>query len=57
MFEKFKKICALADNIGIVTQATMYEKGFMKVEGKTIHGEKFMLTLSIEEEEKNGKSV
>lgn len=57
MFEKFKKLCALADNIGTVTQAMMYESGFMTIDGELPDGTKFNLTLSIKEEETNGKSV
>lgn len=54
MFEKFKKLCALADNIGTVTQAMMYESGFMTIEGELHDGTKFNLTLSIKEEETDG---
>ena len=57
MFEKFKKLCGLADNIGDVTQAMMYETGFMTVEGELHDGTKFNLTLSFKEEEKDGESV
>lgn len=54
MFEKFKKLCALADNIGTVTSAMMYESGFMTVEGKLHNGNDFTINLTIKEEEKDG---
>lgn len=54
MYEKFRKLCALADNIGTVTSAMMYESGFMNIEGKLDDGKKFTLSMNIEEEEKDG---
>ncbi len=54
MYEKFRKLCALADNIGTVTSAMMYESGFMTIEGKLIEGNVFSLTMKIEEEKNNG---
>ena len=55
MFEKFKKLCALGDNIGIITSAHMYDHGFLTVEGHLHDGSAFSITLKIDKEEnKNG---
>lgn len=54
MFEKFKKLCALADNIGTVTSAMMYDSRFMTIEGKLHDGTDFTLNLSLKEEKKDG---
>lgn len=56
MYEIFRKLCALADNIGKeVTSAYMYNHGFMTVDGKLGDGKTFSFTLKInKEEEKDG---
>lgn len=56
MYEIFRKLCALADNIGKeVTSAYMYNHGFMTVDGKLGDGKTFSFTLKInKEEEENG---
>ncbi len=54
MFEVFKKLTRVAEEVGTVNSAMMYESGFITVDGKTKDGKKFSLTLSIKEEEKNG---
>ena len=41
-------------DLGDITQAFMYESGFMSIEGKKRDGKEFSITLSIKEEEKNG---
>lgn len=51
MYEIFRKLCALADNIGTeVTSAFMYDHGFMTVDGKLIDGKTFSFTLKIDGE-------
>ena len=57
MFENFRKLCHVAESIGTVTQAMMYESGFMNIEGKTEDGKHFHITMSIKEEETDGESV
>ena len=56
MYDIFRKLCALADNIGNeVTSAFMYDHGFMTVDGKLSGGKTFSFTLKInKEEEKDG---
>lgn len=54
MYEIFRKLCALGDNIGTVNSAMMYDNGFMTVDGKLHDGKPFSFTLKIsKEEEKN----
>lgn len=52
MYEIFRKLCAVADNIGIVTSAFMYDHGFMSVDGVLGDGKTFSFTLKIDEEAK-----
>jgi hypothetical protein len=54
MYEKFRKLCALGDNIGTVTEAMMYRTGYMTIYGKLTDGTDFTLTLTIKEEETDG---
>lgn len=52
MYEMFRKLCALADNISKeVTSAFMYDHGFMTVDGKFHDGKTFSLTMKINKEE------
>lgn len=53
MIEIFEAMIHLAGGVGNVTQAMMYNNGFMAVEGKTKDGKKYSVTLSIEEENNN----
>ena len=57
MFEEFRKLCHVAESIGTVTQAMMYESGFITIEGKTNDGKNYSITMSFKEEEKDGESV
>ena len=54
MFEVFKKLTCVAEEVGTVSSAMMYESGFITVDGKTKDGKKFAITLTIKEEEENG---
>lgn len=51
MSEIFEALLHLAGGIGKVSNAMMYENGFMTVDGKTAEGKKYAVTLSIKEEE------
>ena len=53
MSEIFEALLHLAGGVGKVSNAMMYENGFMTVEGKTAEGKKYSLTLSIKEENEN----
>ena len=50
MSEIFEALLHLAGGVGKVSNATMYESGFMTVDGKTAEGKKYSITLSIKEE-------
>ena len=50
----FVEMIRLAEQIGDVAVANMYDAEFLTVEGKTKDRKKFSLSLHIEEEEKNG---
>lgn len=54
MSEIFEALIHLGTGVGTVTQAMMYLNGFMSVEGKTKDGNKYSVTLCIEEEKKDG---
>lgn len=41
----------LAERIGTVTEAHLYNSEFITVDGETNKGEKFILTLNMEKEE------
>lgn len=51
MCEIFEALLHLAGGVGSVTSAMMYESGFMTVDGNTIDGKKYSITLSIKEAE------
>lgn len=54
MSEIFEALLRLARGVGEVSNAMMYDHGFMTVDGKTAEGKKYSLTLSIKEEEDEG---
>ncbi len=49
----FKKLVEVAIDVGSITEANMYEDGFMRVEGKTSDGKSFSLSLVVKEEQKD----
>ena len=53
MTEVFEAMIHLAGGVGKVTKAMMYNDGFMTVEGETKDGQKYSITLNIEEENNN----
>ena len=53
MCEIFEALLHLAGGVGTVSNAMMYDHGFMTVEGKTADGKKFSVTLNIKEENEN----
>lgn len=53
MCEIFEALLHLAGGVGAVSNAMMYDHGFMTVDGKTAEGKKFSVTLSIKEESEN----
>lgn len=57
MMKYFADLLVAANNAGIVTSAMMYESGFINIEGKTEEGKNFSITMSVKEEETDGKSV
>lgn len=48
-----KNLLDFADKIGVVTQMLCYNDGFLTVEGNTMDGKKFEISLHIKEEEEN----
>ena len=50
----FVEMIRLAEKIGDVAVANMYDAEFLTVEGKTKDRKKFSLSLHIKEEEKDG---
>ena len=52
MIEHFKKLFALAEDLGTVNSTSLYS-GYATVSGKTENGEQFILTLDIREANKN----
>lgn len=50
------KLIGLGNEIGTVTSANMYDHGFMSVDGVTVNGRKFSITLSVSKEECNDES-
>lgn len=48
------EIIRLAEQIGNVENAHMYNNDYFSIEGKSKGGKKFNLSLSLREEEKNG---
>ena len=53
MNTRLKYLLEFADRIGIVDQMLCYDSGFCTVDGRTRNGEKFSITMKIEEEEKD----
>ena len=53
MADIFQCMIALAKLVGTVTDAHMYGKNFLTIDGKTEDGKAFSLNLHIKEEEKN----
>ena len=53
----FAKLCALGGEVGTVTSAMMYDSGFMTITGETKEGKHFTITINVEEEKNDGKSV
>jgi hypothetical protein len=54
MIEIFGILVKAGMKLGEINQAMMYENGFMSIDGKTVDGEKFAITMHFEEEEKDG---
>ena len=44
----------LAERVGTVTDAHLYNAEFITVDGETHNGKKFSITLNMKEEEKDG---
>ena len=44
----------LAEKIGAIHDAHLYERNYISVDGKALDGTKFTITVRIEEEEKDG---
>ena len=57
MLKSFVALISIAVDAGTVTQAMMYESGFVTIEGKTHDGKNFSITMNVKEEETDGKSV
>ena len=49
----FTQLIFVAENVGTVKAANMYNDEFMTIEGVTQEGKKFSITLSIKEEKKD----
>ena len=49
----FKTLIDTAINLGIVSNAHMYDNDFITIEGVTYEGKKFSLTMNIKEENEN----
>ena len=45
----FEEMIRLADCVGTICEALMYENGFMSVSGVRADGSKFAFTLNVEE--------
>ena len=50
----FQILIKVAEFVGTINCANMYSEDFMIVEGVTADGRKFRVSLSIEEEKKDG---
>ena len=53
MNENFKKLMALAEELGTVKSACLYNYGYSTVGGETENGEEFTLTLDVREAKKD----
>lgn len=49
----FQKMLEISVKVGNITNAHLYDNGFIIIEGESYEGKKFSLTLNIEEENKN----
>lgn len=54
MMKYFADLLVAANKAGIVTEAMMYESGFITIDGKTEDGKHFHITMSCKEEENDG---
>lgn len=53
MSEVFQKLLNIGLKLGTVTNAHLYDNDFITIDGVTMEGKKFSLSLHITEEEKN----
>ena len=50
----FQKLMEVGVKVGTVTAAHLYDSGFISIEGMSHEGNKFTLSLHIEEEKNDG---
>ena len=53
MTKALHELIYIGNEMGFVECVHMYDTHFMSVEGKTIDGKKFSITINIQEEEKD----